>query len=352
MNKNTKVLADPLSEASLPNFARLGINHHSSTSLSYPDGVFVYRYIICDQETRRMFEGNANMAAGVACGDALSYRFAKVIWKMNPLTKKLAPVQNKVFTDEEAISSAMEKFRKYNPVNQTDEEKFNHYLETIPQTIKHGFKCINELVGNNHVVCEDVINHIDPRVQLPIVGRTDFRAQDLRGEQSPPGAHHVAKTPLKGDLLSVLPAENSMVLELKTSWSKPMKRKKDGTRSFSSAKLPSLPNKNHLQQLAFYTEATKVKDPKLVYLCEEGYRIFDKNNCADLIPENLKGNYEQLIRAAKRRERLLTRHEHITDTDKMKLELVKDTDAQFDHPFFWKIGNTFLKQAQDLWNQV
>ena len=70
MINNKKVLADPLSEASLPNFARLGINHHSSTSLSYPDGVFVYRYIICDQETRRMFEGNANMAAGVACGDA------------------------------------------------------------------------------------------------------------------------------------------------------------------------------------------------------------------------------------------------------------------------------------------
>ena len=345
MINNKKVLADPLSEASLPNFARLGINHHSSTSLSYPDGVFVYRYIICDQETRRLFDGNANMAAGVACGDALSYRFAKVIWKMNPLTKKLAPVQNKVFTDEEAISAAMEKFRKYTPVDQTDEEKFNHYLETIPQTIKHGFKCINELAGNNHVVCEDVINHTDPRVQLPIVGRTDFSIQDLREERSSPGEHiHGSKTPPKGDLLSVL--------ELKTSWSKPMKRKKDGTRSFSSAKLPSLPNKNHLQQLAFYTEATKVKDPKLVYLCEEGYRIFDKNNCADLIPENLKDFYEQLVRAAKRRERLLTRHEHINDLDKMKMELVRDTDAQFEHPFFWKIGKDFVKQAQDLWNQA
>ena len=152
MNINKKVLADPLSELQLPNFSRLGINHHSSTSLSYPDGVFVYRYIICDQETRRLFDGNANMAAGVAVGDALSYRFAKVIWKMNPMTKKLAPTQNKVFTDEAAIEAAMDKFRKYKPVNDVDEEKFNHYLETIPQTIKHGYKCISELVGNNHVV--------------------------------------------------------------------------------------------------------------------------------------------------------------------------------------------------------
>ena len=344
MNINKKVLADPLSELQLPNFSRLGINHHSSTSLSYPDGVFVYRYIICDQETRRLFDGNANMAAGVAVGDALSYRFAKVIWKMNPMTKKLAPTQNKVFTDEAAIEAVMDKFRKYKPVNDVDEEKFNHYLETIPQTIKHGYKCISELVGNNQVVCEDVVNHIDPRVQLPIVGRTDFSIQDLHGERSPAGVFHGTQTPPKGDLLSVL--------ELKTSWSKPMKRKKDGTRSFSSAKLPSLPSKAHLQQLAFYSVAAKPLDAKLIYLTADGYQIFDKDNCVDLKPENLKNYFNQLVRSAKRRERLLTRHEHLNDTDKIKMELVRDTDAQFDHPFYWKIGNTFLKQAQDLWNQV
>ena len=98
---------------------------------------------------------------------------------MNPMTKKLAPTQNKVFTDEAAIEAAMDKFRKYKPVNDVDEEKFNHYLETIPQTIKHGYKCISELVGNNHVVCEDVVNHTDTRVQLPFVGRTDFSIKDL-----------------------------------------------------------------------------------------------------------------------------------------------------------------------------
>ena len=127
MNINKKVLADPLSELALPNFSRLGINHHSSTSLSYPDGVFVFRYIICTQEQRRAFDGNANMAAGVCTGDALSYIFAKTIWKMNPLTKKLAPVKNEFLTDEESIDKAMEKYRKYKPVEQTDREKFEHY---------------------------------------------------------------------------------------------------------------------------------------------------------------------------------------------------------------------------------
>ena len=91
MNINSKLLSDPLSELPLPNcFARLGINHHSSTSLGYPEGVYVWRYIKCSQEDRRKFDGNANMAAGVAVGNALSYIFANTIWKMNPLTKKLA----------------------------------------------------------------------------------------------------------------------------------------------------------------------------------------------------------------------------------------------------------------------
>ena len=346
MLKNKIKLDDPLNEATLPNFSRLGINHHSSTSLQYPDGIFAFRYIICSQEDRRKFDGNANMAAGVAVGNALNYRFAKVIWKMNPITKKLAPTENKIFTDQEAIDKAMEKYRGYKPVDGTDQEKFEHYLETIPQTIRQGFKCFVELCGNHHIVCEDTINHQDKRLYLPIVGRSDFSIyKDLPEEQSSAGVRHGTKIPSQGSLLSVL-------LELKTSWQKPMKRRKDGSRSFSSAKLPSIPNPNHLQQIAFYYMATKAKNPKLIYLTADGYKIFTKENCADLEPENLKNYYEQLIRVAKRRERLLKRHEHINDTDRMKLEIIKDCESNFQHPFYWKIGNYYLNQAKELWKNL
>jgi len=342
MNINTK-LADPLNETALPNFSRLGINHHSSTSLGYPDGIFAFRYIICTQEDRRKFDGNANMAAGVAVGDALSYRFAKTIWKMNPLTKKLAPVENKIYTDEEAIDKAMNKYRKYQPVDQTDREKFEHYLETIPQTIRHGFKVLSELCGNKHIVCEDVVNHSDPRLALPIVGRTDFSVKDLPEEKSSAGVV-IHKTAPKADLLSVL--------ELKTSWSRATKRKKDGSRSFSSAKLPLLPNVNHLKQLSFYATAQKPLDAKLIYLTSEGSQVFDKNNCADLEPANMKNYYEQLVKAAIRRERLLKRYEHLNDTQAMKMEIIKDLEPAFEHPFYWRIGNHFLNIAKDLWRNI
>jgi len=339
-----KKLDDPLNESSLPNFSRLGINHHSPTSLNYPDGIFAFRYIICSQDDRRKFDGNANMASGVCVGNALSYKFAKVIWKMNPLTKKLAPTENKVFSDDEAIDKAMEKFRKYQPVNDLDQEKFEHYLEEVPQTIRQGFKVFNELCGNHHIVCEDVVNHQDKRIFLPIVGRTDFSVQDLRKEQSLPGVRHGTKIPPKGSLLSVL--------ELKCSFGKAMKLRKDGSRSFSNARLPSIPNPQHLQQVSFYYTAKKPADVKLIYLTAAGSQIFHKGNCADLEPENMKNYYEQIIISAKRRERLLKRHEHIEDTAQMKLEILKDLSADWNHPFYWKIGNHYLNQAKELWKNL
>jgi len=340
MNINFNKLEDPLNDAALPNFARLGINHHSSTSLQYPDGIFVFRYIICSQEDRRKFDGNANMAAGVAVGDALSYIFAKTIWKMNPTTKKLAPVKNEFLTDEQAIDKAMNKYRKYNPVDQTDTEKFEHYLTTIPPTIRQGIKILRPLCANHHIVCEDVVNHQDKRLELSLVGRTDFSVQGDQQEKS------------SGGIKDASQAHRLSILELKTSWQKPMKRKKDGSRSFSYARLPSLPNRNHLQQLSLYCTAQRPVDAKLIYLTADGSKVFDKGNCADLEPENMKNYYEQLIRSAIRRERLLKRYEHINDTEKMKLEIVKDCENNFEHPFYWKIGNYYLNQAKELWKNL
>ena len=102
-----------------------------------------------------------------------------------------------------------------------------------------------------------------------------------------------------------------------------MKRKKSGERSFSYARLPVLPNKQHLKQLSFYCTAQRPVDAKLIYLTADGSQVFHQGNCADLEPENMKNYYEELVRSAIRRERLLKRYSHITDTAQMKLELLK-----------------------------
>ena len=55
-----------------------------------------------------MFEGNANMAAGVAVNNAIQY-FKCKDFKLNPTTKKLAPVENPITELGDAQAKALEK---------------------------------------------------------------------------------------------------------------------------------------------------------------------------------------------------------------------------------------------------
>jgi hypothetical protein len=88
----------------------------------------------------------------------------------------------------------------------------------------------------------------------------------------------------------------------------------------------------------------------LIYITENGFQIFNKNNCADLEPQNLKNYYEQLVQVCIRRERLLSRYSHLNDIDRIKEELIKDVDPEFDHNFYWNIGQEFFSKAKKLWS--
>ena len=344
---SVKKLADPLEEKILPGiFKNLNYNHHSPTSLDMLDGPFVYQKIILTQEQRRMLEGNANMAAGVAVNDALQWHYSNTIWKMNPLTKKLQPQENEKLSQEAAIQKALEKFKEYNPVNEKDREKFHHYQETIPQTIRQGFLACEKIgiATAKNITAEASVNHTDNRLHLPIVGRTDLHFEDFNSlEQS-----NEASAPDAAPFLSVL--------EFKTVWQKPLKIRKDGSRGFSHAKLPSTPLVNHLRQLSFYMTSffshVSPCKPYLIYLSADGFEIYSQYNCADLEPANIKNYYNQLVTKGIRRERLLTRYAHLNDKDTIIENLIADTDPQFDHPFYWSIGYDFVKEAKELWSNI
>jgi len=338
-----KKITDPLNEIPLPGiFKTLNYNHHSPTSAQMESGPFLFQKIILNQETRRLLEGNANMMAGVVCNDALQWHYSDDIWKMNPLTKKLQPQKNEKISKEAAIQKAVEKFKEYKPVNDTDRHKFEYYQETIPQTIRQGFLACEKLGADKakKISAEDSINHTDNRLQLPICGRTDMIIQDFGG----------------GDDATGSGVSQLSVLEFKTVWQKPMRMRKDGSRGFSKAKLPSNPLVNHLRQLSFYMTNffSHVCPclPYLVYLSADGYQIFSKENCADLEPENIKNYYDQLVNRCIRRERLLTRYSHLNDRDAIIRELIADTEPNFSHPFYWNIGHEFVKQAKELWSDV
>lgn len=344
-------ITDPLEELKLDGFDKLNkllkINHHSPSAAQLPLGFYVFSRLFCSQEERRMFDGNANMAAGVAVGDAIQYHYADTIWKHNPQTKKLQPQKNEKLSKDEAIKKVIDKFKDYEAVNEKDQDKKEKYLETIPQTIQQAFIVFDQLGADKatDIVAEDSINHVDQRLFLPLVGRTDLHFKDFKSvEQSSDatsGSFHVSQP----DALFL------SVLELKTTWQTPGKIKKDGSRSFSLARLPSTPSKNHLKQLAFYAEVKKPCDPKLVYVTADGFKVFTKDNCADLEPKNLHNYYEILVKDCVRIERLLSRHIDLEEPDMILKEIVKDVDPDFES-FYWNIGHEFLNKAKKIWSSV
>ena len=350
MIKQTQII-DPLDGLQQDGFEKLNellkVNHHSPTSSSMPLGIYAFRYLFSTQEQRREFEGNANMAAGVAVNDAMQFHYSNDIWSFHPGQRKLAPSKNVKVSKDEAIAKAMEKFNEYVPVNEKDRAKKEHYQETIPQTCRQGFLAFDSLgtQNSNSVVAEDSINHIDDRLSLPIVGRTDLHFKDFKSssqDADAPFDDHGQSSVLS-------------VLELKTSWQRPGRVKKDGTMSFASAKLPSTPNILHLQQLSFYCFALGKKfrtSPFLIYLTEGDFQIFTEKNCADLEPQNLKNYYEQLVSNCIRKERLLARYVDLDEPDMILSEIVKDVEPNFDHNFYWNIGAKHYARAKKIWSNT
>jgi len=351
MIKQTQII-DPLETLQQDGFQKLNellqINHHSPTSSSMPLGIYAFRYLFSTQEQRREFEGNANMAAGVATNDAIQFHYSHDIWSFNPNKRKLAPHKNTKLSKDEAIAKAMEKFMEYVPVNEKDRAKKEHYCETIPQTIQQGYLAFEKLgiQNSNKVVAEDSINHIDDRLSLPIVGRTDLHFTDFNASSRGVAASsddHGTDAPFLS------------VCELKTSWSRAGRVKKDGTMSFASAKLPSTPNINHLQQLAFYCFSLRKKmtvSPYLIYLTEDDFIIYTEKNCADLEPQNLKNYYEQLVSNCIRKERLLSRYIDLEEPDMILAEIAKDVEPNFDHMFYWNIGAKHFARAKKIWSNI
>ena len=162
----------------------------------------------------------------------------------------------------------------------------------------------------------------------PIVGRTDFTFQKKDGSSPFP----------------------SRIVELKTSWSKLGKLKKDGTRSFIVSTAPSAPSYNHLQQCAFYAARYDFTvSVSLVYVTAKGCNVFDESNCLDLTKEYLYKHFLNMTNVFRRREKIYGLFQDLPK-DKMIEEIAALLDAGWDHPWSWHgMPEEFLRQAKELW---
>ena len=331
--KKNKVLKDPLEEKNvLPKFAlTLSLTHWSPTSLGMADGPFIFKYLELTKEEKNRLPANSQMKSGIACGQAVQDVLADVLWKIN-LQKKILPTKNIKLTKDAALQKAIEKFKDYQPNDEKDQLKKDHYLETIPQTVKQIFLALEKLTGDRDtapaVTCEKCISSNHSDLMIPMVGRTDFEFHAFPGD----------------------PSSGFFLVELKTTWDRFGRKKKDGSFSLIKAKLPSTPSENHLQQCAFYSSVYDYKFPiYLIYACSDDYEIYDSSNCPGLTKQGLKKNFNKLVSVAKRRERMLLRYNDLTREEIIQ-NIVADTDPGFSHPYFWNVGPEFLKRAFALWN--
>ena len=92
--------------------------------------------------------------------------------------------------------------------------------------------------------------------------------------------------------------------------------------------------------------------PYLIYLTEGDFVIFTEKNCADLEPKNLTNYYEQLVANCIRKERLLSRYIDLEEPDMILAEIAKDVEPNFDHMFYWNIGQKHLARAKEIWRKI
>jgi len=333
MTKTTNVLLDPLDETTLPQFAKkLNINHHSPTQMSYPMAAWIYRYLVMTQEERRELPSNAAMIAGVCVNNILQKFYADTIWNFGA-QRKLTPTQNlDKGKKDEIIVQELERLKNYEAIDEKDNEKKERYLLTIHDAISHGFSALENILGadtSNPIVCEQQISVEQKQsgLLLPIVGRTDFAIFDDETSSSP-----------------------SFIIELKTAWDKVGKKKKDGTRSFLSASIPSVPSFNHLAQASYYSAVYDFKVPVLIlYVTKNGYEIFDKNNCPQLTTTGMKKNFNQMVQCFRRRERLLGQFEEL-DRELIITNSIDMIDPNFDHPWCWlNMPEEHMSKVRKLW---
>ena len=345
-----KELQDPLNEKTLPLFAeKLKISHFSPTQFALPDSAWLFKYVVLTQEQRRMLlKSNSAMEAGKRVGDALQRHLADVIYKLNPLTKKVAETTNEKITLDNAIQEQIEILKEYNPVDDKDEDKKIKYLEEVPEIVRNAFKGLTELAAASPVTCERQVSITSNKLEgfisspsLPVVGRIDFDFGQMRiGENPTSTGEHPGPD-------AFLPHK---IVELKTKYSKLGKVKKDGSRSFIVSPTPASASFNHVVQCAVYAAHWNFKVPVyLLYATQGGFQIFDSTNCKHLTVEGMKKNLQIMNRTFMRREKILSQFQDQTRSEIID-HAIEMIDGNFDHPFAWNgLPVDLLQEAKELW---
>ena len=190
-------------------------------------------------------------------------------------------------------------------------DAFNHFSTIVERMITNGHAAHMSIPGYDKCKPEIETYKVFEGINIPVHGYAD-----LKGE---------------------------MIIEDKCKFPRRGRVKKDGTRSWSTTKLPETIEPYHLMQVDFYHYATELP----IYICyinEEGYRVFSAENCELLTPKSIESRKKDFIQRCKVRQNLM---KISNDANVLKDYIQPDFDN-----YFWRndLDPSYLDNAKKFWS--
>ena len=203
-----------------------------------------------------------------------------------------------------------DKLKKFVTFDQNQAEKFDYISSIVKDFIRNGHEAHKTIPGYDETKPEIETYMVLKGINIPFHGYADHKGK--------------------------------MIIEDKCMFPRRGRIKKDGSRSWTTAPLPSEPAETHLLQVSIYHLATGLP----IYLCyinEKEFKVFHAENWEKLKPEYLKKLEKVIYHKALVRQNLL-KISH--DPQVLKNYLQPDFDN-----FMWKneSDNSLLEDAKKLW---
>ncbi len=190
-------------------------------------------------------------------------------------------------------------------------DAFNHFSTIVERMIVNGHAAHKTIPGYDKCKPEIETYKVFEGINIPVHGYAD-----LKGE---------------------------MIIEDKCKFPRRGRVKKDGTRSWSTTKLPETIEPYHLMQTDFYHYATELP----IYICyinEESFKVFSAENCELLTPKSIESRKKDFIQRCKVRQNLM---KISNDVNVLKDYIQPDFEN-----YFWRndLDPTYLDNAKKFWS--
>ena len=190
-------------------------------------------------------------------------------------------------------------------------DAFNHFSTIVERMIVNGHAAHKTIPGYDKCKPEIETYKVFEGITIPVHGYADFKGK--------------------------------IIIEDKCKFPRRGRVKKDGTRSWSTTKLPETIEPYHLMQTDFYHYATELP----IYICyinEESFKVFSAENCELLTPESIESRKKDFIQRCKVRQNLM---KISNDVNVLKDYIQPDFEN-----YFWRndLDPTYLDNAKKFWS--